>query len=204
MYAPLCDAEVTRADGDSDPELWGEVAAQWRRRDQPYNVAYGQLRRAEALLARRTRSKAAAEALAEAHDIAAHLRARPFLEEVRDLGRRARIRLPDLVPEPERPGIAAAGPGPAPEIARPAAPRGAASRPTRRDTLATLTPRETEVLAEIAAGHTNREIAQRLFISEKTVGIHVTHLLAKLGVRSRVQAGAVYLRAAPTDTRPAP
>ncbi|WP_308190960.1 helix-turn-helix transcriptional regulator [Pseudonocardia terrae] len=205
VFAQMCDAEVTRADGDSDPELWGEVAAQWRRRDQPYNVAYGQLRRAEALLARRTRSKAAAEALAEAHHIATQLGARPFLEEVRDLGRRARIRLPDLVVEPERAAVPAVpAPVPGSEDARPAAPRVAASRPSRRDVLASLTPRETEVLAEIAAGHTNREIAQRLFISEKTVGIHVTHLLAKLGVRSRVQAGAVYLRAAPTEPHPTP
>jgi DNA-binding CsgD family transcriptional regulator len=204
VFAQMCDAEVTRADGDSDPELWGEVATQWRRRDQPYNVAYGQLRRAEALLARRTRSKAAAESLAEAHEIAADLRAVPFLEEVRDLGRRARIRLPDLPAEPVH---AAPGAEPAEvrEVGRPAGARVPASRPaTRRDALGELTPREIEVLGEIAAGHTNREIAQRLFISEKTVGIHVTHLLAKLGVRSRVQAGAVYLRAAPSGTRPAP
>jgi DNA-binding NarL/FixJ family response regulator len=51
------------------------------------------------------------------------------------------------------------------------------------------------VLAEIAEGLTNREIAGRLYISEKTVGIHVTHIFAKLGVRTRVQAGAAYLRA---------
>ncbi|MCF7549163.1 helix-turn-helix transcriptional regulator [Pseudonocardia sp. WMMC193] len=70
----------------------------------------------------------------------------------------------------------------------------------RTDRLASLTPREREVLAEIAEGHTNREIARRLFISEKTVGIHVTHLFAKLGVRSRVQAGALWVRSA---SRPA-
>jgi DNA-binding NarL/FixJ family response regulator len=86
------------------------------------------------------------------------------------------------------------------DISRPAA-LAASRAPSRREALDSLTPRETEVLAEIAAGHTNREIAQRLFISEKTVGIHVTHLLAKLGVRSRVQAGAVYLRAAPGSDR---
>jgi DNA-binding NarL/FixJ family response regulator len=195
VFAQMCDAEVTRADGDSDPDLWGEVAAQWRRRDQPYNVAYGQLRRAEALLARRTRSRAAAEALTEAHAIAGKLGAVPFLEEVRDLGRRARIRLPDRVVESERAGVAPRADAPGSPDARVPTRR----TPGRRDVLASLTPREVEVLGEIAAGHTNREIAQRLFISEKTVGIHVTHLLAKLGVRSRVQAGAVYLRAAPSE-----
>ncbi|MFC5950007.1 AAA family ATPase [Pseudonocardia lutea] len=195
VFAQMCDAEVTRADGDSDPDLWGEVAAQWRRRDQPYNVAYGQLRRAEALLARRTRSRAAAEALTEAHAIAGKLGAVPFLEEVRDLGRRARIRLPDRVVGSERAGVATRAAAPGSPDARVPTRR----TPGRRDVLASLTPREVEVLGEIAAGHTNREIAQRLFISEKTVGIHVTHLLAKLGVRSRVQAGAVYLRAAPSE-----
>ncbi|HEX6382452.1 MAG TPA: LuxR C-terminal-related transcriptional regulator, partial [Acidimicrobiia bacterium] len=46
-------------------------------------------------------------------------------------------------------------------------------------------------LALIAEGRTNREIATALFISEKTASVHVSHILAKLGVRSRVQAVAV-------------
>ena len=50
------------------------------------------------------------------------------------------------------------------------------------------------MIADVAEGRTNREIGQRLFISEKTVGVHVSHILDKLQVRSRVQAGAVYLR----------
>jgi DNA-binding NarL/FixJ family response regulator len=52
----------------------------------------------------------------------------------------------------------------------------------------TLTAREVEVYALLAEGLTNREIAQRLFISEVTVKVHVRHILAKLGVRSRTQA----------------
>jgi DNA-binding NarL/FixJ family response regulator len=44
------------------------------------------------------------------------------------------------------------------------------------------------VLALIAAGLTNREIAQRLFITEKTAGAHVSSILAGLHVRSRVEA----------------
>ena len=51
-----------------------------------------------------------------------------------------------------------------------------------------LTPRQLEVLALIADGMTNREIAQRLFITEKTAGSHVSGILAALGVRSRVEA----------------
>jgi DNA-binding CsgD family transcriptional regulator len=60
---------------------------------------------------------------------------------------------------------------------------------------ADLTPREREVLAMVAAGMTNREIGSALFISESTAGVHVSNLMAKLGVGSRTEAAAVAYRA---------
>jgi DNA-binding CsgD family transcriptional regulator len=53
-----------------------------------------------------------------------------------------------------------------------------------------LTPRELEVLGLLVAGRSNRQIAEELFISGKTAGVHVTSILAKLGVHSRLQAAA--------------
>ncbi len=56
-----------------------------------------------------------------------------------------------------------------------------------------LTAREVEVLRELAAGSTNREIAQRLYLSEGTVKNHVSRILGRLGLRDRLQA-ALYAR----------
>ena len=61
-------------------------------------------------------------------------------------------------------------------------------RPSKLDI---LTVREREVLDVLATGATNRAIAERLFISEKTVSVHVTNLLSKLGVTNRTEAAAV-------------
>jgi DNA-binding NarL/FixJ family response regulator len=54
-----------------------------------------------------------------------------------------------------------------------------------------LTRREREVLALVAEGRTNRRIAEALFISDKTASVHVSNILAKLGVANRGEAAAV-------------
>jgi DNA-binding NarL/FixJ family response regulator len=57
-----------------------------------------------------------------------------------------------------------------------------------------LTPRELEVLREVAGGHRNREIGERLHITEETVKVHVKHIMEKLGARDRTEAVAIALR----------
>jgi DNA-binding NarL/FixJ family response regulator len=89
------------------------------------------------------------------------MEAHPLVEAAGALARRARIRL-------------AAEEAPAPE-------------PTPLG----LTPREHEVLLLVAEGHTNREIGERLYMSEKTASVHVSRILAKLEVGGRVEAAAV-------------
>jgi DNA-binding NarL/FixJ family response regulator len=57
-----------------------------------------------------------------------------------------------------------------------------------------LSAREIEVLRLVAAGRSNGEIAERLFITRKTAGVHVTHILNKLGVSNRVEAAMAAAR----------
>jgi DNA-binding NarL/FixJ family response regulator len=57
-----------------------------------------------------------------------------------------------------------------------------------------LTQREIEVLREIAGGNRNRDIAEKLFISEETVKVHMKHIMDKLGASDRTQAVAIAVR----------
>ena len=71
---------------------------------------------------------------------------------------------------------------------------GLSTNRTATDSSERLTEREHEVLHLIAEGLNNREIAEKLFISEKTVKTHVSNILGKLGVADRTQAAIYALR----------
>jgi DNA-binding NarL/FixJ family response regulator len=161
-----CEAEWSRVSGQSDAEAWRRAAAAWSALGYAWRSTYARWRQAEALLALRGSRDAARDALAEAWRVASELGASLLAGEVSSLARRARIEL--------------AGPGTEPE-----------EPPTPPTDELGLTPREREVLALIADGRTNRQIAETLFISGKTASVHVSNILAKLGVANRGEAAAV-------------
>ena len=160
-------AERTRQNGPSDPAAWSAAAAAWDRLGQPYRLAYAGFRQAEALLAGTGNRDAAATVLGRAANITGRLGACLLDNEIKALARRTRI---DLTPS--------AAATPAARAPTPAEQRG-------------LTPREAQVLALVGAGRSNRQIAQALFISPKTASVHVSNILAKLGVHTRVEAAAI-------------
>jgi ATP/maltotriose-dependent transcriptional regulator MalT len=166
--ASLFDGERARLEGRSDSILWQKAAAAWSALGRPYPAAYAQWRQAEALLASRTPRGQAEGPLRAAHAVAVRLGAAPLRRELESLAHRGRIRLEvpaePAVVEPEVPSVAAS---------------------------LGLTRREAEVLALVAAGRTNQQIGQTLFIAPKTAGVHVSRILAKLGVAGRGEAAAV-------------
>jgi DNA-binding CsgD family transcriptional regulator len=167
-FRAVCDGEMSRLAGRSDPEAWRAAAESWAALEMPLEAGYAQWRGAEALLLADGDRGQAGELLSRAAATARETGASKVLAEVEGLARRARITLPEV----------------GDQIAADADGDGAA---TAADELG-LTDREVEVLELVAEGCTNREIGERLFISEKTASVHVSRILAKLDVRSRVEA----------------
>jgi DNA-binding CsgD family transcriptional regulator len=164
----LWEAERSRLHGQSDPAQWQQAATAWLALGRPYPAAYAQWRQAEALLATRAPRAQAEETLRAAHAVAVRLGAAPLRRELELLAQRGRVRLEE-----------ATEPAPA-----------TAEAPSVSPSLG-LTAREEEVLALVAAGRTNRQIGQELFITPKTASVHVSRILAKLGVAGRGEAAAV-------------
>src|SRR6266567_600938 len=167
--AVLCEAELARLGGHSDPDLWAAAAKAWQRLGEPYPTAYARWREAEALLLGGLVREQVEPSLRAAHATASELGAASLRAEIEALARRGRLNLGT---------DAATTPPPAPEP------------PSPLDRLG-LTAREQEVLALVAIGRTNRQIAETLFISPKTATVHVSNILGKLGVRSRVEAATI-------------
>lgn len=276
LHLATARAHLARLRNRADADAWAEIAEGWQALHVPYLAAKARWWEAAAALLSRDRRPQARTALEAAWDLSVDLPARPLLREIRRLGQRGRIALPDvplsLVPR-SAPAVVAVGPGrpsddavgadagagrvsmipgleltPAAddgtqlsldatgrwptELAGEASPafgiagalaslgpaddstalepnfdgsfRSATGRAITERLLPVevapardpfnLSPREYEVLAIIAEGRTNREIAERLFISERTVAVHVRNILAKLGVSGRVEATSVAIR----------
>ncbi|WP_101785380.1 helix-turn-helix transcriptional regulator [Nonomuraea indica] len=153
---------------------WDEAAAAWAALGQPYSEARALVDAARVALAHGDRRQAA-DRLARSRELADRLGAAPLLAELDDLSRRAGIPSGTGSARPGAGGGSGDGSGPE------AAPGGPAPA---------LTARELEVLRLVADGRSNREIAGELFIAVKTVSVHVSNILAKLGVASRGEAAA--------------
>jgi DNA-binding CsgD family transcriptional regulator/tetratricopeptide (TPR) repeat protein len=192
-------AHRRRVRGRPSSSAWAKIADAWMARSLPYPAAKARWWQALAILQAGGARDEARVALAEAAAIAAALPAGPLLAAVTDLATRARLALPEVGEAAER-ALVAMGPGLASDAgAGPDGGRGLAAQlvgievGSPAETYG-LSPREQEVLRIVAEGRTDREIAERLFISERTVHVHVRNVLAKLGVTSRTQAASLALR----------
>ena len=169
-FAALAMAEAGRAAGSPDPGPWQAAERALQATSDAWHRAYAQYRTAEVLLGTPAGRRAAEPVLVDAHAVATTLGAAPLRDWIEAIARRARISLtaPEAAIEAEETDSGPVDGG--------------------------LTAREREVLALVAEGYTNKRIAETLFISESTAGVHVSNILGKLGVATRTEAAAVATR----------
>ncbi len=161
----FAEATVTRLAGP-DPDAFAHAVSAAAAVGDRWLAAVGQAQEAAAAALTGDAARAV-DRLRSAHGTAVHLRAQPLVDEIEQIARRTRISLD------------------APEV----------STLRQSDVLDLgLTAREAEVLSLVAAGRTNRQIGAELYVSEKTASVHVSNILRKLGVSSRVEAAAVAQR----------
>lgn len=180
-YDHLCAGELGRARGTPQEEPWAGATEVWDDLGHCYPAAYSRFRWAEALLSRPHGSTPATPLLRHAHRTADRLGASPLRALIERVAHGAGIEMTAVDASDD--SAAQAVTSVAEELVRAAG----------------LTRREVQVLELVAQGASNRRIATVLFISEKTASVHVSNLMAKLGVGSRVQAAALLI-----DARHAP
>jgi DNA-binding NarL/FixJ family response regulator len=161
----LAEAMLTRLKKPS-ADAFAAAASAAERIGHAWQAALARLHQAEAATASGD-AAGGVDALRAAHASASSLGAQPLVDDIAALARRTRITLE-------------------------ASPLQAIT--AQHVVRLGLTSREAEVLALVAAGRTNREIGTELFVSEKTASVHVSNILRKLGVRSRVEAAAIAQR----------
>lgn len=153
-------ATFTAITGEGELAAWQRAVTAWQELRQPLRLGQALLGQAEAMLVGGAERTSIAPVLRQARAIATELRAEPLAERVAVLARRGGISLEGKTPRQQ------ASPGHG------------------------LTQRELEILRLVADGRSNAEIAAELFIAPKTASVHVSHILAKLGVANRVEAAA--------------
>jgi DNA-binding NarL/FixJ family response regulator len=161
----LAEAMITRLQG-GDSAAFERAAVAAEGIGDRWLAAFARLHQADAA-AKTGSAGQAADALRAAYDTATALGAVPLTADLEALARRTRISL-------DPPTVTVLGQADALRLG--------------------LTSREAEVLSLVAAGKTNREIGTELFVSEKTASVHVSNILRKLGVSSRVDAAAIAQR----------
>ncbi|MDQ1495954.1 MAG: hypothetical protein QOG69_2437 [Actinomycetota bacterium] len=173
---------------------WSTAVASCRTAADEALTAYALFRLAAALCVVNDKA-AATPALQEAFAISSHIGAKPIIDEASALARRARLPLAETTTEVDE--ARANGSDDAPLDTQVAA-----QAVAPRDELARfgLTDREREVLKLLLLGRSNPQIAKELFISPKTASVHVSNILAKLGVSGRMEAAALAHRLGVGDT----
>lgn len=159
LHAAVGHATGAERGESTSGELWREAAATWQDTVNAFDFGY----RYEVA---RSRYRWAEALLGAGEREAAEVEAAEALSEAEDMGAK-----------------------PLADAVRALARRARLDLPgVRRATASTLTEREEEVLGLVAQGLSNRQIGERLFISTKTVSVHVSNLLAKLGASGRAEA----------------